>query len=95
VALASSAAAAAASACCRASFAEARSELAWVTAIWRSVASIVARTAPAETLSPTPTSTLVTVPAAGNDAVSEATFSIAPLPCRVWVSEPDVAVVVT
>jgi hypothetical protein len=88
------AAAAASLACCRVSLALARSDLAWISAILRSVLSIVARTSPALTWSPTATRTFVTVPAAGKEAVSDLTFSISPLPLRVWVTVPVVAGVV-
>jgi hypothetical protein len=88
-------ASAASSACCRASFAEASSDVAEVTASFKAVGSMVARTSPAATLSPTWAWTAVTVPAAGNDAESDVTLSRAPLPARDWVTSPVVAVVVT
>lgn len=82
-------------ACCRARLADARSDFAWMTAAERAVLSISARSSPAWTLSPTATSTRVTWPAAGNDAEPEETFSSAPVPCRLWVTEPEIAVVLT
>lgn len=89
------AASAASWACWSASFAEARSDFAEVTALFSAVGSMVASTSPAATLSPTWARTPVTVPAAGNEAESELTFARAPVPCNVWVTLPMVEVVVT
>ena len=56
---------------------------------------MVARTSPASTLSPTSTVTEVTFPAAGNDAVALVTLASVPVPARVWLIDPVVALVVT
>ncbi len=66
-----------------------------VTAACRSVGSIVAITSPAETWSPSLTSTLVTVPEAENEADAVLTLATDPVRFTVWATEPIAAVAVT
>ena len=94
-ALAEAASSAACSACSRVSRAAARVASAWVTASFSAPVPIVARTSPALTVSPTFTLTEVTVPAAGNDTSAFFTRASVPVPDRVWLIDPVVAVVVT